>query len=92
MTESETFKEQWPMVTAKVRDRWPKLTDEDIREIDGALDRLAQKVNDHYGWTRSEMMQELTTLLQPARRDEKDVRAGEPKLGEQVEHGGKSRR
>ena len=89
MTESETFTEQWPGLSAKVRDRWPKLTDEDIGWIAGDLDHLVQKVKDRYGWTRSEVVAELTALLQPAERDHEEIPAGQPKLGD---HGLGSRR
>ena len=81
MIEHDSFKENWSLLVPKIRDRWPALTDSDISEIDGDLDRLAQKVSARYALTRSELLEELTTLLQPARRGDEDVPAGEPRLG-----------
>jgi uncharacterized protein YjbJ (UPF0337 family) len=82
MKEPDSFKEHWSMLIPKIRDRWPKLTNEDIEAIHGDLEVLAERVRDRYGWTRAEVMNELTALTQMARIEGRDVEAGSPKISE----------
>lgn len=80
INEPDSFKEHWLELIPKIRDRWPKLTDEDIEAIDGDLEVLAGRVRDRYGWTRAEMLNELTAMTQMARVEGQDVPAGQPKI------------
>jgi hypothetical protein len=82
MKEPDSFKEHWSMLIPKIRDRWPKLTNEDIEAIHGDLEVLAERVRKRYGSTRAEVMNELTALTQLARIDGQDVEAGRPKMTE----------
>ncbi len=70
----ETLKEQWSALLPRVKDRWPKLTDQDLREINGDLDKLVSKLDATYGLKKADAMNDLTTLLQPAEK----VAVGKP--------------
>lgn len=82
MTGTDSFKEHWPALIPKVRDRWPELTEDDIAAVHGDLDALVERVRARYGGSRADVMNELTTLTQPARIEGVDVEAGHPKTGE----------
>ena len=42
----------WKEFKGKVQQKWGKLTDEDLERIDGKAERLADALQDKYGYTR----------------------------------------
>ncbi len=61
----DTFKQQWSSLVPKIRDRYPNLSDQDVLEINGDLDKLVAKVVEKHGQTKAEIMNDLTTLITP---------------------------
>lgn len=43
----------WQQVRGQTRKWWDKLTDEDLEQIAGKAERLAQALQDKYGYTRA---------------------------------------
>jgi uncharacterized protein YjbJ (UPF0337 family) len=41
----------WTQTRDNIRSKFPKLTDEDIKELDGNLDELSSKLQDAYGYS-----------------------------------------
>lgn len=80
--EPDSFKQNWPMLVPKVRDRWPRLTEEDVAAIDGDIEALADRVHDRYGWSRAEVMNELTQLTMLAKDAGVEKEGGRPKMSE----------
>lgn len=64
----DTLKDHWSVLVPEIKDRWPKLTDEELQAINGDLDRFVAKIDEKYGQTKAEVMNELTTLLTPAEK------------------------
>ena len=62
---ADTFKQQWSSLVPKIRDRYPNLSDQDLQEINGDLDKLVAKVSEKHGETKAEVMNDLTTLITP---------------------------
>jgi uncharacterized protein YjbJ (UPF0337 family) len=49
---SDTLKGKWKEVKGTAKERWGRLTDDDLEVIDGQLDQLVGKVQQRYGIAR----------------------------------------
>jgi len=43
---------KWNQVKGSVKEKWGKLTDDDLKVIDGKRDRLVGKIQERYGITK----------------------------------------
>jgi uncharacterized protein YjbJ (UPF0337 family) len=50
---------KWKEVRGKVRERWGKLTDDDLDRIQGKREQLAGRLQDRYGWAREQVEREI---------------------------------
>lgn len=41
----------WKQLKGKVKERWGKLTDDDVRVIEGQKDQLVGRLQERYGYT-----------------------------------------
>jgi uncharacterized protein YjbJ (UPF0337 family) len=57
----DVFKGQWKQLRGEVRQRWNKLTDDDLDVIDGKLESLEGRLQSRYGWEKERVRQELDT-------------------------------
>lgn len=48
----------WKNVQGKVKEKWGKLTDDDLLEIEGKRDQLAGKLQERYGYAKDKAQQE----------------------------------
>lgn len=64
---ADTLKGQWKQIKGEAKIRWGKLTDDDIDQIDGSVEKLEGKLQERYGWTREQVDQELRSF-QPGGR------------------------
>ncbi len=55
----DQFEAQWDQIKTYLMDRWNKLTDEDIRQINGRYDQLIAKLQQRYGYTSEEANNEV---------------------------------
>lgn len=55
----DQFESQWQHIKAFVQDKWSRLTDEDIRQINGRYDQFLSKVQQKYGYTREEIEEQV---------------------------------
>ena len=60
---ADTFKQRWSSLVPKIRDRYPNLSDQDLSDINGDLDKLVAKVSEKHGQNKAEIMNDLTTLI-----------------------------
>jgi len=54
LMDTNILKGSWDVVKGKVKEQWGKLTDDDLREIDGRKDHLIGKLEWKYGQTKEE--------------------------------------
>ena len=54
MTNSEQLMGKWHEMKGKVKQRWAKLTDDDVEAISGRVEELAGKIQYHYGTTKED--------------------------------------
>ena len=53
------MKGKWNEVKGKARERWGKLTDDDVDRVEGEREQLLGAVQQRYGRSREEVEQEL---------------------------------
>jgi uncharacterized protein YjbJ (UPF0337 family) len=44
----------WEQMKGRVKQQWNKLTDEDLKELEGHIEQLAGKIQQRYGVAREE--------------------------------------
>jgi uncharacterized protein YjbJ (UPF0337 family) len=62
----DQISENWKQVKGKVREKWGKLTDDDLTVIEGKRDQLIGKLQEKYGISKEEaekQADELKTIL-----------------------------
>ena len=56
---SDQMKGKWKQLKGSVKERWGKLTDDDIDVIDGQSDQLIGKIQERYGVAREEAKKQV---------------------------------
>jgi len=59
----DILKGRWMQLKGKIRERWGKLTDDDVAQVQGNGERLLGKIREHYGRTREQAEAELSEWL-----------------------------
>jgi uncharacterized protein YjbJ (UPF0337 family) len=65
----EQFSTQWQQLRLNILDRWNRLTDEDLRQINGRYDLLVSKIQEKYGISRDEIDEQFRSWKPSARFD-----------------------
>ncbi len=60
----DQFEGNWKQVTGKVRQKWGKLTDNDLATIEGKREQLAGAIQKRYGYTKEKAENELDEFVQ----------------------------
>lgn len=55
----DTLAGKWKQITGQVKQQWGKLTDDDLREIDGSRERLEGRLQERYGLARDEAKRQI---------------------------------
>ncbi len=55
----DVLKGNWKQFTGKVKQKWGKLTDDDLTAIGGKRDELVGRLQKHYGYAKDEAEREL---------------------------------
>ena len=55
----DVLKGNWKQLTGKVKQKWGKLTDDDLTAIGGKRDELVGRLQKHYGYAKDEAEREL---------------------------------
>lgn len=55
----DQIKGDWKQVTGKVKEKWGKLTDDDLTTIAGKRDQLAGLIQQRYGYAKEQAEKEL---------------------------------
>ncbi len=70
---SDQFEGKWKQLKGSVKQRWGKLTDDDITTISGKKDELIGKLQERYGYTREQAVKEADEWARATARDVKDM-------------------
>ena len=60
----DTLKGQWLQLKGSVRERWGKLTNDDLDQIQGGAEQLIGKVQERYGMARDAAKKEVDSWMQ----------------------------
>lgn len=55
---TDTVQGKWKQVKGSVKQRWGKLTDDDLTTLSGKKDELVGKLQERYGYTREQAVKE----------------------------------
>jgi len=64
----DTLKGQWTQLKGRVREKWGKLTDDDLDQIQGRTEQLVGKIQERYGIARDEARRQVNAWTPPAGR------------------------
>lgn len=53
----------WKNFTGKIKEKWGKLTDDDLKEIAGKKDQLLEKIQSRYGLEKGKVEREFNDFL-----------------------------
>jgi uncharacterized protein YjbJ (UPF0337 family) len=53
----------WKQFTGKVKEKWGKLTDDDLTAINGRRDQLEGKIQERYGYAKDQVRREVDDWL-----------------------------
>lgn len=54
---------QWKQIKGRVKQQWGRLTDDELDQMSGSYDELAGVIQERYGYSREEAMNELDMFL-----------------------------
>ncbi|HLV86671.1 MAG TPA: CsbD family protein [Candidatus Sulfotelmatobacter sp.] len=69
---SDEMRGKWNQFKGSVKQKWGKLTDDDIKQIEGNRDVLLGKIQERYGITKEKAEQELNDWKVPTTVSEED--------------------
>jgi len=55
----DIVKGKWTQMLGKVREKWGKLTDDDLTQIAGKKDQLVGKIQQYYGYSKDNAEKEV---------------------------------
>ncbi|HWK83168.1 MAG TPA: CsbD family protein [Caldimonas sp.] len=62
----DRIKGNWKQVTGKAKEKWGKLTDDDLEVVAGHRDQLAGKIRERYGLAKDEVERQLAAWQRKA--------------------------
>lgn len=54
---------KWDQLKGSVKQQWGDLTDDEITEIDGNRDKMAGKLQEKYGWAKTEVDEKMNDFF-----------------------------
>src|SRR5689334_4596266 len=60
----DVFQGQWNVLKGKVKEQWGKLTDDDIKEINGKREQLLGKIQKRYGYAKDKAETEINSFVE----------------------------
>jgi len=60
--ENKLFQEKWTALQTKIKQKWPKFSDQDLKHINGEKNKFMNELQKKYGLDRNHAEKELETL------------------------------
>jgi uncharacterized protein YjbJ (UPF0337 family) len=60
---TDILKGKWNQMKGTVRTRWGKITDDDVAQIQGDVEKMIGKLQERYGYNRQQAEKELNDFL-----------------------------
>ena len=61
---TETLQGNWKQLKGSAKERWGKLTDDELDQVEGKREQLAGKIQEKYGKTKQEAEKEIDEFKQ----------------------------
>lgn len=58
----DRIKGQWKQLAGKLKEKWGKLTDDDLKQAEGDSEYLAGRLQEHYGIARDEARKQIREI------------------------------
>jgi uncharacterized protein YjbJ (UPF0337 family) len=65
---------KWNQLKGSVKERWGKLTDDDLTMIDGKRDRMVGKIQERYGITKEKAEEQIRDWNSTASKEKETAR------------------
>jgi len=63
MLNQDVLKGKWKQMRGQVKQWWGDLTDDDLDQIDGSVDKLVGRLQERYGYAREDAQKEVDRRL-----------------------------
>lgn len=63
MLNSDVLKGKWKQMRGQVKQWWGDLTDDDLDQIDGSMDKLVGRLQERYGYAKEDAQKEVDRRL-----------------------------
>jgi uncharacterized protein YjbJ (UPF0337 family) len=60
---ADVFAEKWEQIRGEVKKQWSRLTDADLKEVEGQMTRLIRLLQERYDYSRERVEREVSSLL-----------------------------
>ncbi|HEV8122297.1 MAG TPA: CsbD family protein [Candidatus Polarisedimenticolia bacterium] len=64
MLNQDVFKGKWKQIRGQAKVWWGKLTDDDLNQVDGNVDKLVGRLQERYGYAKEDAEKEVNRRLQ----------------------------
>lgn len=64
MMNKDKVKGQWNEFTAKVKQQWGDLTDDEVSQAEGNLDEISAKIQQKYGESKETVSRKLNEIME----------------------------
>lgn len=80
---------EWNLIKGKIKEKWGKLTDDDLTEINGKREQLLGKIQKKYGLAKEKAEQELTEWEKQSESHSRDQQKAEREDDRHLKHASK---
>ena len=87
MVDPDQFRNQWNQIRGKLKEKWGKLTEDDIMQINGRLDQMISKLQARYGFERGKAEEEFSRFVKSLSMTEGAPRATQKTAGSGTGYG-----
>ena len=70
---SDQLQGKWKQLKGSVKERWGKLTDDDVNVINGQNDQLVGKIQEKYGIAKEEAQRQVEDWMRVNSQDDRDL-------------------
>ncbi|HTZ31630.1 MAG TPA: CsbD family protein [Methylomirabilota bacterium] len=74
----EQIEGRWKQYSGQLKEKWGKLTDDDLQRIAGKRDQLVGKIQERYGIAKEEVERQIEDFTRTLKADSDSASRGKP--------------